>query len=389
MKPDYVVLAAGHGKRLWPLSETTCKPMARILSKPVLEWTVENALPNANKIILVVGQLKEQVTDYFSSKPYADRVVFVEQPRQMGTGHALLQAEPVVESGSLVMINGDNFFHPSVFKLLAEECIKKEWFAVTRNVADRSPYGAYYLSKGFIERVVEKPTDGTPGPININLFHAPKSFFKLLEKIKPSPRGEIEVTDALQYFFSENRVRAIDFKGYWNDIGTYWNYLDANTFACSELMQPKIAGTIEEGAQIGGKLWLGKGSIVKAGALIQGNCFVGENCIIGRGAELRGDNVVENNCTVGAAQLKSCVMLEGSKTEDGAVATYSVLCEDSKIGRNARLSCRSKDGQTVKVNVNGKHLDSRRSELGSVIGRGIHLGENTLVAPGAIINSIE
>ncbi|MEW5955679.1 MAG: NDP-sugar synthase [Candidatus Micrarchaeota archaeon] len=384
MRPDYVILAAGHGKRLWPISESTCKPMARVLEKPVVEWIVSGVLPHANKLVLVIGQKKEQVVERFRSKPYADKIKFVEQPEQKGTGHAVLQAENAVESDSFVVVNGDNFFTPSVFPLVANECAKGGWFAVTPRVADRSRYGAYAVENGFVKKVMEKTEKG-PGLININLFHAPKSFFELLKQLKPSVRGELEVTDALQQFFSQEKVRAVELKGYFNDIGAYWDYLDANAYACQEIMPAKILGTVEDGAHVNAKLFLGKGSVIKGGALVEGNCFIGENCVVGRGAELRGNTVVESNCTIGAAEVNSSVIMRNSRVADGVEMGFSVLCEDVHVDKNSKLACKRPDGKTVTAKLNGTELDSHRAELGSVIGRGVHLGESSRIAAGALV----
>jgi len=382
--PDYVVLAAGPGKRLWPISESTCKPMARVLEKQVAEWIVEGIAPNANKIIIIVGQKKEQVIERFKEKPYANKIKFVEQTEQKGTGHAVLQAEKAVESDSFVVVNGDNFFNPSVFPLVAKECAKGGWFTVTPRVAERGRYGAYQVEDGLVKKVSEKTEKG-PGFININLFHAPKSFFELLKQLKPSVRGELEVTDALQQFFSQEKVRAVELKGYFNDIGTYWDYLDANAYACQELMPAKVLGTIEDGARVDGKLFLGKGSVLKTGALVEGNCFIGENCVIGRGAELHGNTVVESNCTIGAAEVNSSVIMRNSRVSDGAKVCFSVLCEDVHVDKNSQLACKRPDGKTITAKLNGTELDSHRAELGSVIGRGVHLGENSRIAAGALV----
>ena len=121
---DYVILAAGRGTRLWPVGEGLPKCMVRVLGKPLLEWTIEGVLEDAKKIVIVVGYNKESVIDYFAKKPYAYKLVFVEQKEQKGTAHAFLCAEKEI-AGNFVTITGDSFADPSLYKLMAET-IQKE-----------------------------------------------------------------------------------------------------------------------------------------------------------------------------------------------------------------------------------------------------------------------
>src|SRR3989338_4835123 len=103
-KIDYVLLAAGNGKRLWPITEHQPKTMCKVLERPLLEWMVSAVYKNANKIIVVVGAHKEQVISHFENSKYSDKLVFVEQVEQKGTGHAVLQAEKYVTTNRFTVL---------------------------------------------------------------------------------------------------------------------------------------------------------------------------------------------------------------------------------------------------------------------------------------------
>ena len=131
-KTDFVILAAGRGERLWPITNHIPKTMVRILKKPLLEWIVEGVYARARKIILVVGFKKGAVEEHFARSRFADKIVFVHQEKQNGTAHALLAAEKEVQ-GNFVVFNGDNFFDPHSFHSFLDEMREGNWFCkITR-----------------------------------------------------------------------------------------------------------------------------------------------------------------------------------------------------------------------------------------------------------------
>ena len=216
-KTDFVILAAGRGERLWPITNHIPKTMVRILKKPLLEWIVECVYPYARKIVVVVGFKREAVQTHFSKSPFSDKLVFAVQGEQRGTAHALLQAENHVE-GDFVVLNGDNFFDPRELKKVLENHAKDKWFLVGTKVQDKSSFGEIVVENGVLKKIVEKPGVREPGLANTNFALLPKSFFSLLHEVEKSERGELEFIDALNAFASKEKVEVVDFQGYWNDV---------------------------------------------------------------------------------------------------------------------------------------------------------------------------
>src|SRR3989344_2265652 len=175
-KMDFVILAAGRGERLWPITNHIPKTMVRILKKPLLEWTMEGIYDYANKIIIVVGFQKEKVIEHFSKTRFADKIVFVTQDHQSGTGHALLQAESHLGE-EFVVVNGDNFFDPKAFEKIIGKTKERKWFLCGKKVENKSSYGEIIKKNGFLEKIIEKPEAEEPGLINTNLAFLPNRFF--------------------------------------------------------------------------------------------------------------------------------------------------------------------------------------------------------------------
>ncbi len=385
-KTDFVILAAGRGERLWPITNHIPKTMVRILKKPLLEWIVERVYPYARKIVLVVGFRKEAVLEFFFKSPYADKIVFVVQEEQKGTAHALLQAEREVQE-NFVVFNGDNFFDPRLFDSFLSQAKRGEWFLVGKKVEDKSSFGEIIEENGFLKGIVEKQGVQEQGIANTNLAFLPKEFFSILHSLKPSSRGELEFTDALNAFAGKNKVKVIEFKGYWNDVGYYWNYLDASEFACENLLQDKREGVIEAGVVVKGRLHLGKGSVIRAPARIEGPVFIGENSVVGPNCFLRKDAVVEDNCHVGSREIKNSILMSNSNATQLNYVADSVICEDVNLGAGAITANLRFDNQIVSSEVKGKMVSSGKQKLGCVIGSGTKIGINVSITCGRVIGS--
>jgi bifunctional UDP-N-acetylglucosamine pyrophosphorylase/glucosamine-1-phosphate N-acetyltransferase len=385
-KTDFVILAAGRGERLWPITNSIPKTMVRILKKPLLEWMVESVYEKADKIVLVVGFKKETAIEHFSKSRFADKIVFVTQEEQKGTAHALLQAEKFVE-GNFVVLNGDNFFDPRFVGSFLNAIGNEEWFLVGKKVGDKSSYGELIVEHGFLKRIDEKTGLQEPGIANTNAAFLPKGFFSLLHDLRPSERGELEFTDALNAFSQTNKVRVIEFEGYWNDIGYFWNYLDASEFACNNLLDEKREGMIEEGVIVNGKLHLGRGSVIRAPARIDGPVYIGENSIVGPNSFLRNGAVVEDDCHIGSSEIKNSIIMSRSNAPHFNYVGDSVVCEDVNLGAGAITANLRFDNKIVLAEVKGKSVSSGKKKLGCVVGSGTKIGINVSITCGKMIGS--
>lgn len=387
----YVILAAGRGTRLWPVGEGLPKCMVRVLGKPLAEWVVDAVLPNAEKIVLVVGYKKEFVIEHFSRKPYAQKIVFVEQAEQKGTAHALLQARDSVNENNFVTINGDSFADPSLYALIARETEKSpdSFFAVGQFREDAREYGLLEEENGFLKKIVEKPVSEkpVPGVINLGNYYLPPEFFDFLARVQPSPRGELEATDAINAFARERKLRVVRFYGFRSEITYFWNHLDINLYALHNLMRDERLGVIENGAFVSGKLYLGKGSVIRAGTRVDGPVYVGENCVIGPNAFLREGAIIENECHVGNSEIKNSVIMNNTDVPHFSYVGDSVLCEDVNVGGGTIIANLRFDEKNIAVHINGKTVDSGRRKLGCAIGRGTRIGVNCVINCGVLVGS--
>jgi bifunctional UDP-N-acetylglucosamine pyrophosphorylase/glucosamine-1-phosphate N-acetyltransferase len=400
-KYDFVLLAAGQGKRLRPITNTYPKTMVRILDKPLLEWIIGgivHSFPDSlGKIIIVVGFEKHKITECFHKHKHSQKIVFVEQTEQKGTANALLCAEKVVESGHFFVINADTFFEQSYFELLKKNADGQS-FIVTKREEDASAYGVVEVEGGNMVGLVEKPLEAKNKLISTGTLFVPRAFFAYLRNVKLSKRNEYEITDAILDFAKKEKLAVLEFSGYWTDVGYFWNYLAASEYALEHFMEPRIEGEVEDFVVVKGKLRVGKGSVIKSGTYIEGNVFVGENTVIGPSAYLRKGVVIEDNCHIGnSTEVKSSIIMHNSNAAHLSYIGDSIICENVNFGAGTKIANLKFDHSAISIKGGEGKVLSGRDKLGAVVGKntktginvsincGIMIGENCRIAPAAYV----
>lgn len=385
----FVFLCAGKGKRLWPITENTQKTMVRVLGKPIVEWGVENAAPHCDKIVLVVGENDfASMKKLFSSKSYFGKLEFVLQGELKGSGHAPLVAKEAIGESDFVVCHADGFYDQDFCGRMALQAAKGTPFVVGKRVADARPYGLLSGENGFLKGVKEKPKELVEGVVFTGCYFMKKDFFAFLEKLAPSPRGELEVTDAFAEYSSKNKALLLEENGYWNDVGYYWNFLDASFHAASTMMENNLLGEVSDKATFSGKVFVGKGSKILSGCVIQGPVYIGENCLVGPNAFLRPGTVLEGSNHVGnGVEIKNSVLFSGAKVPHLSYIGDSVVCENVNLGAGTKVANLRFDGQAVHVHVNGSVVNSLQKKLGCVIGAGTQVGINASINCGVLIGS--
>lgn len=229
-----IILCAGFGKRMKPYSKRYQKSMIPIHGKPLLEYIIEGlVLTGFKELILVVGYFKEQVINYFQNgSKWGINIEYVEQVKLNGTGGALLLCEEKIKNRHLFLTWGDILVSFNVYKQVLEifEKERQDYILVTNYTDDPYKGGAVRCEGEYCTEVLEKPPKGD-SKSNLNqcgIFIFSSDIFKVLKIIKPSIRGEIEVTEAINYGISNLnwKVRIIkmaknQFRGDFGDIKHY------------------------------------------------------------------------------------------------------------------------------------------------------------------------
>lgn len=383
-----VLLTAGEGTRMRPLTLTRPKTMLRVGGKPILQYNVE-ALRDAGikDIIMVVGYRKEVIMDYFGDgSSFGVNVTYVTQEERLGTAHAINYVKDEINN-AFIVLNGDIIVDSILIrKLVAKfEANNASSVLMLTEVEDPSSFGVVEIEDDKIRNIVEKPApeEAPSNLINAGIYLFDKVIFDAISKTEKSERGEYEITDSLKIQMSEGKVvLGLKSDSKWIDVGRPWELLNVNEHFINEI-EEKIEGEIEEGVTIHGPIVLGKNSIIRSGTYIFGPIYIGEGCDIGPNSYLRKYTYLGNNVNVGnAVEIKNSIIMDGTNVNHLSYVGDSVIGENCNIAAGTNIANLRFDNQNVKMNIKGEICDCGVRKLGSIFGDNVKTGINSSFNPG-------
>ena len=375
-----VILAAGEGSRMRPLTSSRPKVMLPLAGKPMLEHLIRNVRDaGITDIILVVGYHEDAIRKWFDNGlKFGVSIRYVVQRKQMGTADALRTAEPFIHE-QFLMLNGDMIVETSdLLKIIGQPGP----VMATYTTAHPESFGVVTVENDKITTLEEKSLHPKSNIINAGAYLFETGIFDILKKISPSSRGEYELTDALTDYIGEGRLTAYPLS-VWMDVGYPWDMLCANEHLLASI-SGDILGTVEENVVIKGQLILGKGSVIKSGTYIEGPCIIGENTSVGPNAYLRPGTTVGNNCHIGhAVEIKNSIIFDDTKIPHYNYIGDSVIGSRCNFGAGTKIANLRHDHGIVKVGG----ASTGRKKFGAVIGDDVLFGINCSINTGSSIGS--
>jgi len=383
MIEDALILAAGKGTRMWPLTENNPKPLLPIGGLPIIERQIyELKKVGVKNIHILIGYQMKDISDKLKNgNKYKVNINYINQEEQKGTGHAVGLANGVIND-RFYCINGDMVINAENLKNLNQD--EKNLAMMVTEVEDCSNFGVVESQNNYLISIVEKGMKGK-GTINAGSYIFDNRIFEAIDGINKSIRGEYELTDALQSIAES--IRTVNHNGFWKDIGSPWDLITANENYMEDINE-EIQGIIEENVTIKGKLYLGKKSIIKAGTYIEGPVWIGEDCVIGPNAYLRKGTTLCGSNKVGASsEVKNSILMKGAKAPHHNYVGDSIIGNNSNLGSGTKIANLRLDKKNIKVIHQGKRNDSGRRKLGAIIGDNVNTGINTSINAGTILGS--
>jgi UDP-N-acetylglucosamine diphosphorylase/glucosamine-1-phosphate N-acetyltransferase len=369
-----VVLAAGEGTRLRPLTHNRPKPMLSAGNSPILEH-VFDALVDAGvqHLVAVVGYHGTRVQEHFGPEYRDVPIEYVTQNKQLGSGHALLQAGDVLD-GDMLVVNGDRIIGPAAVEAVAETFETDDAPAAMAVIEreDAHQYGAVTVDDGDIATLVEKPQSGEHRLINAGIYAFEHSIFDAIEETSRTA-GELGLTDTINELLGEARIRGVKTDGPWVDATYPWDMLEVTS-------QVLASGRLSEPATRDG-VWVGETATVHEDATLRPPVVVGEDCAIGPGTVVGPQTAIGQNTTLGAnVTVERSVVESDGRVDAGATIIDAVLGQDVHIGAGVTIPGGPGDvrvGQSV-------HEDQ---PLGAVLGDRVRVGGGVGFDPGTLIGA--
>jgi glucose-1-phosphate thymidylyltransferase len=330
-----LILAGGHGTRLRPLTYTSAKQLIPIANKPVLFYGIE-AMKRAgiDDISIVVGHTKDEIKAAVGDgSRFGVRIRYVEQDAPRGLAHAVQIAEDHIGDNPFMMYLGDNFLLDGVSRVVEEfDETRHDARILLARVRHPEHFGVAVVEGDRVTRVVEKPKHDPPSDLGIiGVYIFKPSIFEACRSIRPSPRGELEITDAIQWLVDAGRnVTAQVVTGYWKDTGKPEDLLDANRMVLDRL-ESEILGDLDGSSRVEFRVVVGKGTKIRR-SVIRGPVLIGENVVI-EDAYIGPFTSIGNGCEVKNAELEHSILLEGSQ-----LVGVSGRVVDSLLGKGAMVT---------------------------------------------------
>ena len=375
-----VILAAGEGKRMRPLTYERPKVMLPIAGKPIMEHLLEEVKRAGIKnFLFVVGYHDETIRDYFGNGADWDvEIQYVTQKAQLGTADALWRAEKLVED-KFLMLNGDTIVSADDIKRVITGDITLGVIEVT----NPEEYGVVETEGEKITRIHEKMREPPSNLINAGVYLLDETIFNALSRTAKSKRGEFELTDSIQLLIDEGNRISWKKIGRWTDVSYPWDLLAANELLIDRI-STDIKGKREENVSIKGKIMIGEGTLIKSGSYIEGPVVIGKNCKIGPNCYIRPNTSVGDNCHIGnAVELKSSIIMDNTKIPHLSYVGDSVIGCRCNLGAGTKIANLRFDNAHVKA----KGLDTGRRKFGAIISDGVRIGINASIDAGAIIGN--
>ncbi len=385
-----VILAAGRGERLRPLTDDRPKVVLKVANRPIVEYALENLDPFVDEFVMVVRYEKEKLAeilgDEFNGKP----VTYVEQLPGDGTAKAIESAKGHVGDGDFIVVNGDIYFEIEAIKELISVFRRENAGAalVLKYFDDLSHFGKVEVERSLVKGIKEKP-GGTSGYANLGIYAFRPTVFEFIKKTGLSERGEYEITDTINLMIDGGRkVVYAPYKGYWNDIGRPWDLLTLNEYLLKNKLRHRVMGTVEAGAVLVPPVEVGEGTVIRSGAYVIGPVRIGRNSRIGPNCFIRPYTSIGDNCHVGnAVEIKNSIIMDNSNAPHLNYVGDSIIGEETNLGAGTITANLRHDRGNIKVEVKGRLEDSGRYKLGAIIGHGVKVGINVTIYPGRKIGS--
>ncbi len=335
-----LILSGGKGTRLRPLTHTSAKQLVPVANKPVLFYGLEamSAAGIGDVGVIIApetgGEIRAAAGD---GSRFGVSIEYIEQEEPLGLAHAVLTAEPFLGDSPFVMYLGDNLLRDGIVDLVETfRTEKPDALILLTPVPDPEQYGVAELNgQGRVSRLIEKPAEPKTNLALVGVYMFTPAIFDAARSIKPSWRGELEITDAIQTLVDRGlRVDPHIVHGWWKDTGQVQDMLEANRLILDDLGE-RVEGELVE-SRVEGRV------VIEPGARLERTTVRGP-AIVGRGSQVRNAYIgpytaIGDEVRIENAELEHSIVLSGSSIRDLEYRIEaSLIGKDVRIGRGPPL----------------------------------------------------
>jgi glucose-1-phosphate thymidylyltransferase len=346
-----LVLSGGKGTRLRPITHTSAKQLVPVANKPILYYVMENlAEAGIRDVGVIVGDTAEEIKAACGDgSTWGLRLTYIPQDAPLGLAHAVKIAEDFLAGEPFVMYLGDNLLPGGITALVQEFAERKpQAMILLTAVPDPQRFGVAVLNAdGRVQTLEEKPDDPRSDLALVGVYLFTSNIFEAVKAIKPSHRGELEITDAIQWMIDQGReVLPHLVQGWWKDTGKLEDMLDANRIVL-EAARASNRGEVDEASRLIGKVVIEEGAVIKR-SLIRGPAIIGKGTVV-EDAYIGPFTSIYFGCHIRGSEVEHSIVMENS-----AILDIEGKIADSLIGKDVVVTRTSVRPHAYKLSL-GDH----------------------------------
>jgi glucose-1-phosphate thymidylyltransferase len=333
-----VILHAGHGTRLRPLTHTGPKQLLPIANKPMSNYCVDTLIQAGIKeIAFIIGGIGSQKVKEFygNGVKFGAKFSYIEQDYPKGIAHAISLCKKFVDGEKFIVFLGDNIINKDISEYINNfQESNVEASLLLCEVDNPSQFGIAEIKNDKIIKIVEKPKKPITNFAVTGIYCLTAHIFEIIDKLKPSWRNELEIADALQMLIENNEELTFEMiTDFWKDTGTPKDIIEANKKILENMNEYEDEQN-EEGVMISGKVMIGKGTKIKKGVKITGPVIIGENCIIEENSEIKENSSIGNDCKIMGTTISNSIIMSNCIFEGKFEIKNSIVGSNSRISQN-------------------------------------------------------
>jgi len=333
-----IILHGGHGTRLRPLTHTGPKQLLAIANRPMSQYALEDLhQAGITDIAIIIGNVyPDKVKEFYGDgKKFGVKITYIFQDKPKGISHAIRLCKDFIGKEKFVVYLGDNVLRAGLVNYTKKFASSKaDAMILLCKVDDPSRFGIAELDGKKIKKIVEKPKNPASNLAVIGVYFLTPKIFEIIDKLKPSWRGELEITDALQMMMDNGLTIQYDtVTGWWKDTGTPDDILHANKLILDTIGTPNQFA-LNEGSKVQGKIVIGKNSSISRDSFVTGPAIIGDHCTIGPSARIGPYVSIGNNSVLKNCDVENSIIMDGCKINSKIHITDSIVAHGSEIVDN-------------------------------------------------------
>lgn len=330
-----IILHGGHGTRLRPLTHTGPKQLLPIANKPMSQYALEDFREaGITDIGIILGDVyPEKVKEFYGDgSKFGVKITYIYQDKPKGISHAIRLCKDFIKDDRFVVYLGDNILRKGLVDYTKKfQSSKADAMILLCQVDDPSRFGIVELDGNKIKKIVEKPKNPTSNLAVIGVYFLTPKIFDIIDNLKPSWRGELEITDALDMLLDRGDTIEYDtVTGWWKDTGTPEDILHANQLIL-DAIGTQNQFVINSGAEVRGNIVIGKNSHISRDSFVTGPAIIGENCSIGPAVRLGPYISIGNNCSIKNCNIENSIIMSDCKIDAKIHLVDSIIAHGAEV----------------------------------------------------------